>query len=377
MTMRVLILSCDTGGGHNSCAKAIQTAFLDEGHICDIADSLSFVSKKFSQFMAWGHSTMYRHISGLFRFGYGFAEKHPGALRDGSAVYKLLTGGTERLLEYLLDGKYDTVICAHVFSSIMVSHLLKKYSISLNTAFVATDYTCSPGAVNEGLDCFFIPTALQKEDFMRCGALENKLIPSGIPVRKDFYVRVNKETAKEQFGVHPDHVHLLMMCGSMGCGPMQELTKLLSQSMDHTMELSVACGSNLALQQKLEKEFNRFPNIHIYGFVKDMSGLMDSADLYLTKPGGLSTTEAAVKQLPMVLIDAVAGCEAHNLRYFTEIGGAKTQRSPQELTNLCLELLKSEPRRKQMSDALNAISSQNAAACICQTLCANRKEGVR
>ena len=375
--MRVLILSCDTGGGHNSCAKAIQTAFLDEGHICDIADSLSFVSKKISQFMAWGHSTMYRHIPGLFRFGYGFAEKHPGALRDGSAVYKLLTGGTERLLEYLLDGKYDTVICAHVFSSIIVSHLLKNHPISLNTAFVATDYTCSPGAVNEGLDCFFIPTALQKEDFMRCGALENKLIPSGIPVRKDFYVRVNKETAKEQFGVHPDHVHLLMMCGSMGCGPMQELTKLLSQSMDHTMELSVACGSNLALQQKLEKEFNRFPNIHIYGFVKDMSGLMASSDLYLTKPGGLSTTEAAVKQLPMVLIDAVAGCEAHNLRYFTEISGAKTQRSPQELTNLCLELLKSEPRRKQMSDALNAISSQNAAACICQTLCANRKEGVR
>lgn len=375
--MRVLILSCDTGGGHNSCAKAIQTTFLDEGHICDIADSLSFVSKKFSQFMAWGHSTMYRHIPGLFRFGYGFAEKHPAALRDGSAIYKLLTGGTERLLEYLLDGKYDTVICAHVFSSIMVSHLLKNYSISLKTAFVATDYTCSPGAVNKELDCYFIPTALQKEEFMRYGASEDKLIPSGIPVRKDFYVRVNKKIAKEQFGVHPDHVHLLMMCGSMGCGPMQELTKLLSQSMDPTMELSVACGSNRKLQKKLEKECRSFPNIHIYGFVKNMSGLMDSADLYLTKPGGLSATEAAVKQLPMVLIDAVAGCEAHNLRYFTEIGGAKTQRSPQELTNLCLELSKSEPRRKQMSDALYAISSQNAAACICQTLCAKRKEGVR
>ena len=375
--MRVLILSCDTGGGHNRCAKAIQTAFLDEGHICDIADSLSFVSKKFSQFMAWGHSTMYRHIPGLFRFGYGFAEKHPAALRDGSAVYKLLTVGTERLLEYLLDGNYDTVICAHVFSSIMVSHLLKNHPISLNTAFVATDYTCSPGAVNEGLDYYFIPTDLQKEEFMRYGALEDKLIPSGIPVRKNFYVRKDKEIAKRQFGVHPSHTHLLMMCGSMGCSPMQELTKLLCQSMDHTMELSVACGSNRKLQKKLEKECRNFPNIHIYGFVKDMSGLMDSADLYLTKPGGLSTTEAAVKQLPMVLIDAVAGCEAHNLCYFTAIGGATTERSPKELTKLCLELLRSESRRKQMSDALYAISSQNAAACICQTLCANRKEGVR
>lgn len=58
MTMRVLILSCDTGGGHNSCAKAIQTAFIEKGHVCDIADSLCFVSKRFSQFMAWGHSTM-------------------------------------------------------------------------------------------------------------------------------------------------------------------------------------------------------------------------------------------------------------------------------------------------------------------------------
>lgn len=66
---------------------------------------------------------------------------------------------------------------------------------------------------------------------------------------------------------------------------------------------------------------------------------MDSADLYLTKPGGLSVTEAYVKALPMVCIDAVAGCEEHNRNFFLRMGAAKTGRNVQQLRNLCLRLL--------------------------------------
>jgi len=126
--MRVLILSCDTGGGHNACARAIQEAFLECGCHCDVADSVQFVSEKLSKFMSWGHTTMYRHIPGLFRFGYGFAEKHPAMLDDDAAVYKLLTGGTEQLHAYIQEGKYDSVICSHVFSGLLLRQTLKEDS---------------------------------------------------------------------------------------------------------------------------------------------------------------------------------------------------------------------------------------------------------
>lgn len=366
--MRVLILSCNTGGGHNACATAMQEAFREQGHYCDIADALHFVSDKLSKFMSWGHTTMYRHVPGLFRVGYDFAEKHPAILQDEAAVYKLLTGGTEQLYTYIQQGNFDTVVCAHIFSGLLLRQMLKEFPIPLKTALVATDYTCSPGVAKCGSGRCFIPAASLAEEFMAQGVPREKIVPSGIPIRKEFYGQADKGKAKEDLGLDSDHTHLLMMCGSMGCGPLEKLAKLLHQDMEKTMELSIVCGTNDKLREELAAEFADQPNVHIHGFVKDMVPLMDSADLYLTKPGGLSTTEAAAKRLPMVFIDAVAGCEEYNLRYFTHLGGAVTADSPEELAQMCLELLRSDDRRKQMADALDALPRGNAAECICSTL---------
>ena len=374
--MRVLILSCDTGGGHNACARAIQEAFLERGCHCDVADSVQFVSEKLSKFMSWGHTTMYRHIPGLFRFGYGFAEKHPSMLHDEAAVYKLLTGGTEQLYAYIQEGKYDAVICTHVFSGLLLRQTMKEHPLQLKTAFVGTDYTCSPGTARSELDYYFIPAASLKEEFIEKGVPAEKIVASGIPVRGEFYTASNKEAAKKKLGIDPHHTHLLMMCGSMGCGPLEKLTKLLNSSMDETMELSIVCGTNEKLWSELVEEFGDLPNVHIHGFVKDMACLMDSADLYLTKPGGLSTTEAAAKRLPMVFIDAVAGCEDYNLNYFVSLGGAATADSPEELAQLCIELLHSDNRLEQMKMTLAALPHNNAANIICETMCADEKAGV-
>ena len=374
--MRVLILSCDTGGGHNACARAIQEAFLECGCHCDVADSVQFVSEKLSKFMSWGHTTMYRHIPGLFRFGYGFAEKHPKMLQDEASVYKLLTGGTEQLHAYIQEGKYDSVICSHVFSGLLLRQTLKEYPMELKTAFVATDYTCSPGTARSELDHYFIPSRSLTAEFIAQGVPAGKIVPSGIPVRKEFYAQGDKAKAKRKLGIDPNHTHLLMMCGSMGCGPLEKLTKLLSNSMTDTMELSIVCGTNEKLRSELAEEFGNQPNIHIHGFVRDISTMMDGADLYLTKPGGLCTTEAAAKGLPMVFINAVAGCEEYNLNYYVRLGGAVTADSPEELAQLCLNLMGNPNRLAQLQAALKVLPKQNAAQFICETMCADEKAGV-
>ena len=125
------------------------------------------------------------------------------------------------------------------------------------------------------------------------------------------------------------------------------------------------------LYEELNAKFKDIANVRIYGFVRDMASMMDSADLCLTKPGGLSTTEAAVKGLPMVFVDTVAGCEEYNLQCFTSMGGAVTADSEEELAQLCLELMQSESRREQMVSALEMLPRQNAAQCICHTMCVN------
>ena len=359
--MRALILTCNTGGGHNSCAKAIQQVFYEHELVCDIADSLEFASSRLSHFMSWGHTTMYRHVPGLFRWGYGFAEKHPGVIEEDTAVYKLLSSGANQLYDRILQGNYDTVICTHVFSGVLLAQMLREHSVALKTAFVATDYTCSPGTAVSHLDWYFIPHETLASEYESQGVPKERIVASGIPVSRSFYNKQAKGTAKEAVGISPTHTHLLMMCGSMGCGPLEELTKLLQIQMDAAMELTIVCGTNEKLQHRLEKLAEGDSRIHVHGFVSNMSELMDSADLYLTKPGGLSTTEAAAKRLPMVLIDAVAGCEAHNMDFFIKCGGAVTAERNEELASLCVSLLSQPDILAAMSSSL-ALFAENIAA---------------
>ena len=84
--MRFLILSCNTGEGHNSCARAIREIWADRGDVCDVADALEFISSGVSHFISGWHVRIYRYMPEVFRCGYGFSEKHPPAFTEKSFV---------------------------------------------------------------------------------------------------------------------------------------------------------------------------------------------------------------------------------------------------------------------------------------------------
>lgn len=363
--MRVLILSCNTGQGHNSAATAVKTALIDKGHTCEIIDSLTFTSPKVASLMAKGHTFVYRHLPGLFRWGYGYAERNRGVFHHNSLIYRFLTYGSSRLYHYCTSNKFDVIVAAHVFSALMLTDAIDKYELTAKTYFLATDYTCSPSAEQSRLDGYFIPDEKLTEEFAKYRVPREKILVSGIPIRSEFYCGTDKEKAKEQFGISAEHTHLLMMCGSMGCGPMKQLAVRLADQLEAECDLSVVCGTNKKLYKKLTKKLSENKNIHIIGYTDKVSTLMDSADLYITKPGGISVTEAAVKGLPMVFIDAVAGCEEYNMHYFIQRGGAVTAKGVTELTRLCVNLTSEPKTRRKLSNALYDMHIQNGAERIC------------
>lgn len=214
---KVLILSCSTGQGHNSCAQAVEDHFTGEGVACVRKDALDFISPAFSRFISWGHSWVYRHLPGLFRWGYRFSEKHPGVFRNGSAASRLLASGAEDLYAHIQAEGYDTVVCTHVFAGIMLTHMRRRHAMALQTAFVATDYTCSPGVADGDMDHYFIPDEALREEFLRCGVPAERITPSGIPLRRQFEKQTEKADAKRLLGLRAEKLHLLVMCGSMGC----------------------------------------------------------------------------------------------------------------------------------------------------------------
>lgn len=360
--MKVLILSCKTGQGHNSVANAVLEELENRGHTCQVLDALAFVGDHTARFMSWGHSFVYCHMPKAFQMGYEVAERHPSALENGSMAYRYLSRGSEDLNEYIQQEQFDAVVCTHVFAALMLTDAKRRHGFSAVSCFVATDYASYPGVDDTEMDIYFIPDEAMAPEYQG-----KPILVSGIPIRQAFFNSTPLNEAKAAMGIDSDEKHIVMMCGSMGCGPMEELTKAIAGRMGENCSLSVICGTNQRLYQKLSDNFGSNDRVRVLGFVQNIVQLLDSADVYVTKPGGISTTEATAKGLPMVLVDAVAGCENYNMRFFREIGGAVAAKEPDRLKELCMELLEDPDRRAGMSAQLLK-KSRNGAKAICDYL---------
>ncbi len=359
--MRVLILSCSTGEGHNSCAKAIKECFDNHDVHCEITDTLQFISNGASKVVSGGHTFLYKHMPALFNWGYFQVENHTELYDENSPLAKIFNLGSKKLLKHIEKEDYDCIICTHPFSGMILTGALEGYNKPIKTALVATDFTCSPTAEKGDLDIFFTPDETLKSEFADKGVPEEKIVSVGIPVRQAFYEKKDKKQAKMAVGVNPEHAHMLIICGSMGCGPVEKLTRDLAIKVGVATEITVVCGRNKRLHRILSKAFEEYKNVRVLGFANNIHTLMDSADIFVTKPGGISTSEATVKALPMVLVDTVGGCEKYNLDFFLGKGAAVGGKKTDELLKLCIDLIEDEDQREEMVDNLKKITPPNAA----------------
>ncbi len=369
--MRALILSCRIGGGHDACARAISDELSARGDECVTRDAMWFVAKGLPPILSNIHVWVYRHTPSVFGKVYRYGEKHPASFRPGTLFRRMFRPGTRKLRSYILENGFDTVICTHIFPAMMITDItesLPENAPKIHTCFVATDYTCYPGTAETNLDRYFIPDGSLTGEYVLGEITPDRILPSGIPVRPSFYRRIPTSTAKERSGLPADCRHLVMMCGSMGGGPMQELTLSLAERLQGKELLTVVCGTNKRLYRKLSKACKDNPHIRILSFVKDVATLLDSADLYLTKPGGISVTESAEKHLPMILVDMVAGCEDYNLHFFTELGSAISAKSAKDLCTLCIDTLRSPETLAKMANAYDGRNAENGAVYICDCM---------
>lgn len=361
--MKVLLLSCNTGEGHNACCRAIAER-LDAAQIpYRIVDALTCISPAVSKTLSASHRFVYRYCPHISHWGYCFTDRHPILYQKGTPFYAFMQLGATRLAELIRDGGYDTIVCTHVWAGIILREARRKCTVPLRTYFLATDYTCSPIAEVGEADIYMIPDSRVQKAFTAKQIPQEKLYPVGIPIREAFYHPVDRQEAKVAMGIRPTHTHLVIMCGSMGCGPMRQIVSRLDTALEPSMEVTVVCGNNDKLRRSLTDTIH-CDRIHIRGYEDRMPLLLDSADVYLTKPGGISVTEAAVKGVPLVLVDAVGGCESGNFRLFTETGAAVGSKRAAEVTKLCLELLRDPTKREAQCKAYRGLLCHGAESIV-------------
>lgn len=357
--MRVLILSANTGGGHNSTARAVAEQLEKLNIECEIADTLAFISEKVSDFISWGHSYVYRKMPRLFGFGYRYEEKHPPRF-----IYEQCAKGVDSLYQKLQQDSFDAVVCVHVFSGMMMTEVRRRYGSTLPAFFIATDYTCSPGVSELAMDAYFIPHRMLLGEFVRSGVSADKLYATGIPVCGDFYQECSKPEVRQALSLPVDGNVVLLSCGSMGCGKLEKSAMMLFRQLSIDTTLVVLCGRNEKTYEMLAPfESSRFRVLH---FTDAVAMYMSAADIYITKPGGLSTTEAIARRLPMLLIDAVPGLETRNFDFLIQNGVAMGAKNWRQAGQTVAKALNHPDMVLGQIEAMKTFHPSSAAEQICK-----------
>jgi len=338
--MRALIFPTDTGQGHNCAAQALKEYLDAQGVDALIMDVLD-TGKQKSGVIARLYDGAVVHTPKLFGALYALGEKISSSERH-SPIYYLNALYARSLHRAIGELEPDVIVCPHMFSAHAVTRLKEKYGLCIPTVGIITDYAWSPFWEETRMDLYVVPLPSVAKECAARGMDRDKLIPIGIPVSAKFKARVSREDARAAFGVQGRKVFAIMG-GSMGYGKIPELAEELTRRMPEAQVIAV-CGRNEAARKKLA----RTRNVLALGYIDNVDVLMDAADVLLTKPGGLSATEAIYKRTPLVITMPIPGGEVRNSAAIVKMGMAISADTVRGAADAACALLNDGEARERM-----------------------------
>ena len=341
---KVLILSCGTGGGHNSAAKAIQEDLISKGIDTDFIEYLDIVNQRVRNNVnkLYIHST--RENGKVFKVVYKLGEIYQKTNLK-SPVYALNFLNKKRLYKYIVDNNYQYIITTHLFAAQSLTAIKKEHPIKFMA--VATDYVCIPFWEETNPDYFVIPSEELKEDFKNKGIPEKKLLPLGIPTAKTYRQSYDKKEYKKKLKFDVNEKYVLILTGSMGFGNITDMIKKLHEDMKQ-VNFIVSCGHNEDLFNTLKEEYKNTRNIIILPYTDKISHYMKASDIILSKPGGLTTTEIATLRKPFIHTMPIPGCENYNANFFDKRKMAIKCDTIEEVVENTKKLIKDQIIQNQM-----------------------------
>lgn len=321
---KILILSCNTGEGHNTAGHAMHEAFQRMDVTCDFADALAIAGQKVSRRVSntyVGITTTVPSVFGwMYAVGRSVSDLNTRRLHCKSPVYAANVLYRRRLAAFIREGGYDAAVFPHLFPAECLTSLRASGLLDIPFVNIATDYTCIPFWEETSPDYFVIPHPDLTADFASRHIPPEKLLPFGIPVSAKFRAHTERAEARRALGLPEDVPVLLMMSGSMGFGRPETLIRALLAAFGAQACVLMLCGRNEGLRTRMEQAFADTPNVRPLPFTDRVPLLMDAADMVFTKPGGLTSTEAAVKNTLLVHTDPIPGCETINAAFFRAHG---------------------------------------------------------
>jgi len=362
---KILIAYANAGAGHRKAAYAIDDVFkrmnrndIEVKTIDTLDYSTAFLRKSYPAFYLF----MVNKIPTLWGLGY--------YLFDTRIVNRLFILPARRisnslncsgLVDFLRQYNPDIVINTHFLGSEVMADM-KRRGMLKDTKLISTvtDYFMHSFWVDKGIDFYCVAQNESKEHLIKRGIPSEKIKVFGIPVSSVFAVRKGRKELCDRLNIKYGCRTVLIGSGGFGVGPIKELVKELSTIKD--IQLLVVCGNN----PKLYKEISEFAKssdmpIQVYEFVDNMDELMEVADVMVTKSGGLTSSEAMAKDLPMIITSAIPGQEARNCRYLIEAEAAIQAKNVRKAKEAILDLLNSDTKMAQLRQKIDQVKKPNSS----------------
>lgn len=337
--MKILFLSCSTGEGHNSAARAIMEAAARRAIDCELADPVAFGSEKATKVVAVCYNGMIRRVPQLFGAVYKVGDLFertgiPSPVYFANALYAKALG------DYIVKGGFDAVICTHLYGMEAMTAVRRQPGGAVPCYGVLTDYTCIPFFAETALDGYFIPHEDLRQELEGKGIPPQRICATGIPVGERFSNRIGRKAARNYLMIPEDRRVYLVMSGGIGVSGLGELCDALSRAESGAYTAYVLTGRNSDMQETLQKRYGGDRHIQVITFTEKVNMYMEAANVLLSKPGGLSSTEAAVSGIPMVHVMTIPGCETKNAEFFASRGMSVNASNVEEAVAQAMALAK-------------------------------------
>ena len=368
--MRVMILSVTAGFGHHATAKAVADMLRTKGATVETVDVYEYISKIVKETIDKGYLFTSKHTQELYRLVYLLAENRgSGYFSTRMSIINIVNAlGATKFARVVNDFAPDAIVCTHVFAAQLVDDLKKRSLLTVPTIGIITDYTLHP-YWEEVPRIEYIVTAseLLTHRAVKKGIEANHILPFGIPIHPKFNQPIAQQDAREQLGLEPDRPTILMMGGSMGYSDNKKLILQLGLC-GIPFQLLVVCGNNKKQYAEMVSMADTLTGpctLHPYGFVTNVEVMMSAADCIITKPGGLTVSEALAKNLPMILVNPIPGHEERNVEFLLNNGMACLVTKTFPVDEAVYHLFMSPQRLRTVRETMHAIAHPDATERLC------------
>jgi processive 1,2-diacylglycerol beta-glucosyltransferase len=371
---KIVILYSNYGDGHQQAAKAISDT-LTRSHPNMEGILIDFMELTHPHVHPISH---YCFIQGVKKFpsAYGFLFNQSRNENFFSSILKKINGlGLGRLVKLIQKTSPSMVVSTFPLAAGAMSKLKEYGLINVPTTTIITDHTDHISWIYPFTDHYIVGSEFVKHALQRYDTPSHQISVTGIPIRKEFNQSYSRSKLFQKHNLDPALPTLLLMSGGYGfLGNGASLLKALEE-LPQVIQILIICGRNHQLEQELlDKASQSKHNVHIKGYIDYVHEFMAIADLMVTKPGGLTISEALAMNVPMVLYKPIPGQEQDNARFLLQAGAAKQADNLINLINQIANVLHSPDQLSAMMEHSKSLQKKDASLSAIEVIVKTRRE---